>query len=430
MIKSLIATFFTRALSAGGGLVFSYVLALSLGADGVGLFSLGFAVVGLVAVLSKLGMDSAAVRFSAIAFSSGDKLGQAKLRKLMLSMGLCLSAIGAILMLISSEFISNVIFKSPALTDVLLAMAFLLPPYVLVYLNASLLKGIGKAWISPIFETGGLSFIVAAVLAVLWVIGINLNVTIATLVFSIVALFGFIASLFVINRVISKEVPGKQHTSSDKFSQSEFMSSLPDYAAIAVVGYLGQAGATLVMGLYLESDEIGIFSIAFKVALSVNFILVVVSSVTAPKFAVLHKDGKKDELQELVSKSAILVTTVCLPFALACLVAPKFILGFFGEEFIDAYRALQILVFAQLINVSTGSVSYLLNMTGHQAKNKKITIMTAVISIVLCAILTPEFSILGASIGISVGIILKNVLSAYSVHKLLDINVMKWSILR
>lgn len=45
---------------------------------------------------------------------------------------------------------------------------------------------------------------------------------------------------------------------------------------------------------------------------------------------------------------------------------PEFLMGLFGEEYKVAAPLLQILAIGQFINVITGSVGYLLNMTGHE----------------------------------------------------------------
>jgi len=51
---------------------------------------------------------------------------------------------------------------------------------------------------------------------------------------------------------------------------------------------------------------------------------------------------------------------------LICTLFPVFVLNFFGEEFVAAAPLLVVLSLGQLINVATGSVGFLLLMSGHE----------------------------------------------------------------
>ena len=96
--------------------------------------------------------------------------------------------------------------------------------------------------------------------------------------------------------------------------------------------------------------------------------------------------------------------------------AGKYILSWFGPEFVQAYWPLMVLAFGHLVNALTGPVGYLTELTGHQNYSAKVYSTSAVISVILNFLLVPRFGILGASIGTSAALVTSNVWLYYFVY--------------
>jgi O-antigen/teichoic acid export membrane protein len=75
----------------------------------------------------------------------------------------------------------------------------------------------------------------------------------------------------------------------------------------------------------------------------------------------------------------------------------KTILGLFGPGFIIAYVPLVILLTGQTINAMSGSVGFLMTMTGYEKQAAWIIGTGATANIALNAVLIPLFGILGAA---------------------------------
>lgn len=91
----------------------------------------------------------------------------------------------------------------------------------------------------------------------------------------------------------------------------------------------------------------------------------------------------------------------------------------FGKEFIAAAPLLITLSLGQLINVATGSVGFLLLMSGHEKTMKYITIVSGVISIALLIVLSQSHGVLGAAWAIAVGLAIQNLAALYFVKRYL-----------
>jgi O-antigen/teichoic acid export membrane protein len=70
-----------------------------------------------------------------------------------------------------------------------------------------------------------------------------------------------------------------------------------------------------------------------------------------------------------------------------------------------------ILLVGRLINIVSGSVGYLMNMTGYQKEYNYIMIISAVINIVLNYFLIPIYGIEGAAMASAISMVLWNIAS-------------------
>ena len=154
----------------------------------------------------------------------------------------------------------------------------------------------------------------------------------------------------------------------------------------------------LMLGAWENPAVVGLYAVAAKTAVWVTFVLQAVNTVVAPMFSALYAQGDRRALQELVSKTAgwMLVPTILASGFV--IVNSHWILGFFGTEFVAARWSVIVLVGGQCINALSGSVGYLMGMTGHQNQSSKVLGYSALTNLVLNAVLIPRLGGLGAAI--------------------------------
>ena len=109
-----------------------------------------------------------------------------------------------------------------------------------------------------------------------------------------------------------------------------------------------------------------------------------------------------------------------LPILIILLAVPEFILGLFGNEFKTGASALIFLTIAQFINAFTGSVGYILQMTGYQKYYQNVIFLGTIINIVLNYILIPIWGIAGAAIASATSMFFWNLLFTLKVKKILN----------
>jgi len=164
----------------------------------------------------------------------------------------------------------------------------------------------------------------------------------------------------------------------------------------------------ILVGFFLDSSQIGIYAAAKKIAMLIVFGLVAVNIIAAPMISELWHQGRKQELQRMLTLAARGIFAFTLPVSLAMIIFGKQILSLFGPEFTAAYWPLVIIAGGQIVNSLAGSVGAIMTMTGHQNSVAVILAISMASNIILNFLLIPAFSIIGAAIAMSLTLIIWN----------------------
>jgi O-antigen/teichoic acid export membrane protein len=178
---------------------------------------------------------------------------------------------------------------------------------------------------------------------------------------------------------------------------------------------------TISLGLLVGDREVGLYSAAVVTARWVNVMLASVNAIAAPLFSSLYAQDDRAGLQAMVSAAAGWIFFPALGMAIALGVGAESVLGWFGPEFGAAKWALWPLILGQLVNVGSGSVGYLLMMTGHHLDCARVVSVCALVNLLLNLLLIPEWGIAGAAISTAVSMMLWNLWLYRLVVRYLDV---------
>jgi O-antigen/teichoic acid export membrane protein len=103
---------------------------------------------------------------------------------------------------------------------------------------------------------------------------------------------------------------------------------------------------------------------------------------------------------------------------------PHWLMWLFGDEFVAGAPLLRILAIGQFINVATGSVGYLLMMTGHEKDMRNSLLVVAPCSILLSLWLIPLYGATGAAVATALAIAGQNLLAVFWVRRRLGFNTL------
>jgi len=175
----------------------------------------------------------------------------------------------------------------------------------------------------------------------------------------------------------------------------------------------------IMIGVMLDTEQAGIYAVVSRIAGLVLFGLTAINAIVVPMISELYSTGQYQKLQKMITLAARGIFIITLVVSLSLVILGKYILGLFGDEFVIGYIALLILLAGQTINALAGSVGFLMTMTGHQNKAAQILGVSALVNIMLNVILIFNFGVIGAAIATATSTALWNILMlGYVWHQL------------
>ena len=191
----------------------------------------------------------------------------------------------------------------------------------------------------------------------------------------------------------------KKHakTTIEKMSSLQIIQFSSPMMLSSLMLFLLNWTAVFMLGAMVSEQEVGIYNLAYKLASLAMLVIISMNIVLAPKIAELYKTDNLKELHSVIKKATRLVIILTAPIVLFLFFFSNFVLGVFGANFIQGKTALIIISIGVMLNVLTGNVDQILNMTNHQKILKNITIFGFILNVLLNVLLIPIYGINGAA---------------------------------
>jgi O-antigen/teichoic acid export membrane protein len=413
VVRGTTTAFILKALGTGLSFGFNIILARLLGAKGAGVYYLALTVTTIASVVGRLGLDNTLLRFTAANAEQKDWDKVAGIYRMGIRIAVGASILVTLIILISASWIAQGIFSEETLTAPLRLMAFGILPMSLLILHAELLKGLKRIRDAMMIQSVGLPMLGVPLLAIL---GVSLGLLGAAVAYVISAFAVLLLGIGFWRRA----TPQLRNLNGCFDIRLLISTSLPLFWVTSMNLVMSWTDI-IMLGIWTDSKTVGIYGVAARTAMLTSFILPAVNSIVAPKFAGLYAQKDYQSLSTLARNSAQIMTCLAAPVLLLFVVAPKWVLGFFGTGFISGANVLVILAIGQFVNVSTGSVGYLLMMSGYEKLMRNTIIVSAVFNILLNSILIPKYGISGAAIATAISLAMMNLVSAALVYWKLSI---------
>ncbi|MDJ0557437.1 MAG: flippase [Microcoleaceae cyanobacterium MO_207.B10] len=407
--------FLIRVFGVGIKYFLEICLARWMGAVEFGIYEYVISWTMVLAIFAQLGLPTANLRFISeykVRSQWGSLRGLLRSSwQLILIAGLFLSivATGIILWLKATY---NFAYSIPLLTGILL-----IPLLALIQLQLEMARAIRKIVLA--YAPFQIFWPILVFLGALFFLANNQQITsILIIAWSVISLFIILVfQFFLLRRKFDAEI----YSVKAIYKTDEWIKvALPLLLGTTFLMLLNQTDILMIGGM-INSEAVGIYSAAAKTAIWVIFILQAVNTVIAPVFTTVYTQGNREELKKLVATIAHWIFWPSLVVAIFMIIFAEEILGFFGPEFRAAQWEMIILVIGNLVNAGTGSVGWLMIMTGHQNQCTLIFGFSAMINLVLNLILIPNFGTLGAAIATAITMIMWNILLHILVVKYLNV---------
>jgi len=163
----------------------------------------------------------------------------------------------------------------------------------------------------------------------------------------------------------------------------------------------------MMLGYFGNASQVGIYSAASVISKQMILILACFLSIFSPIITHLYNFKMHETLNRLFKTITRWGLMLSLPFFFLVIIFSNAIMMMYGQAFIAGSTVLVILAVAQLVNISTGPVGLLLQMTGKQDIEFFNGLILLIINISLNLWLIPIYGNIGAAIatGVSLGLI-------------------------
>jgi O-antigen/teichoic acid export membrane protein len=164
----------------------------------------------------------------------------------------------------------------------------------------------------------------------------------------------------------------------------------------------------ILIGVFINAREVGIYAVATTIVAFIPVALQSVNQIFSPTIADLHARGQRELLGRLYQTLTKWILGFTLPLAAVVIVFARPLMRIFGAEFEPGWIVLMIGTLGQLINCATGSVGYLLLMSGNQGRLMRVQTVMTVALIVMNLLLIPKLGILGAVLATAITNVVTN----------------------
>ncbi len=403
-------------LKVGGmiaGYLFLLIAARHLPQKTIGIYALSVAFINFLVIFGRLGFGNALVKIVAQSRTKGkaiySRLVLQKLALITISINLLLTVVVYFL----APSIAESVFNKPYMTPFFRLAVSVLIPMVLTQVISGYLRGHKMVWQFALINNLGLRG--SMCLALLAMLHFSQSEAVPIYAWGVGWGFAFcLAIWFLFTNTTVRSI---------KFSNIGFIELIP-LLTLSVpmmltdsMTMLMRFSDTLVLGIFKTPEEIATYHVASRLSVIASMVLMASTVMAAPKFAELHSKSETGKLKRMMQRFTLLAVGISTPLIATLFLFPEPILELFGKNYNYGKLALMILAAAQFVNISTGLVGPLLNMTGHHVFMMGLSVCTLIANIALNFILIPPYGIIGAALATGTTLVLKNVVAFIYVRK-------------
>ena len=413
------AVFFLGTLfTAAAGYFFKIYVARVLGAGALGVYALGMTLVGFFGLFNGLGLPQTAARFVA-AYSA---TGQYQSLRAFFRHALVLVAVANVVlagtMVLAGPWLARNVYHSPDLAGYfhLFAVVLVLTGFTTFF--GQVLAGYKDVALRTVIT----NFISSPLNIILGVLLLSAGMGLRGYVLAQISSAAIVLVLLLAAAWRLTPRAARHFTrEASKVEPEVFWFSAAAFGVGLLEFLLAQADK-IMLGIFVDIRQVGIYAIAGALVGFVPVALQSVNQIFSPTIADLHARGDRALLGRLFQTLTKWILGLTLPLACVMIVEAKPLMRLFGPAFEAGWLVLVLGTLGQLINASTGSVGYLLLMSGNQRRLIRVQAIMAAFVIVATAGLVRPFGIVGVAFAAALTNAITNYLNLREVRDALQIS--------
>lgn len=395
-----------KVLGMISALFVSIYLARTLGAEGLGIINLANKFGMILIIITMFGFQNVIIKFVSIAKEKGEFKEVANTLKTSLIFNSLMSVGIAALGVLFLPIIVSFLFDNQELYVPLLVAFLMIIPQTISGVYSAALIGYGKIWQANLMNETLSSILVGIGLILFWIFKIPFTVI------SVIALYAISRIIVVVfvkvlwNNTFESNYKGK-------ITLKPMIKMGMPMLLVTGTTVIASNADVIMLGSLGTLKDVGLYSVAARLALLTSFLLQVTNGAIAPKLASLFNSNKIEEMASMVQKTTKGLLFVAILFLLLFYGLGNFMLSLWGVEFQEAYWILMILATGQFFNIATGCSGLLLVMCGHEKTHGYISAISVILNILLNIFLIKLYGALGAAIATAITVLLENIAKVF-----------------
>jgi O-antigen/teichoic acid export membrane protein len=273
---------------------------------------------------------------------------------------------------------------------------FLLPLVSLGGLRSAALRGLGRVVQGQVPELLLRPLLLFLLLGGLLLLGGEGSLTPSSAMALNVAATGvaFVYGAVLLRRAIPRQV----RAAAPSYDTAQWARSVVPLTILGGVQLLMAQVDILMLGALASAEDAGVYRVVAQLGNFVMVAAVVVNAVQAPYLARFYAEGDIARLRRLAQQGSRTLFQAALVIALVLVVFGRLILDVaVGPEYVRGYVALVIWCVGMVLTAEQGSLTTVMNMTGHERSTVGAMSLGLVSNVVLNLVAIPLWGITGAA---------------------------------
>lgn len=416
LIPGALRTVAVRGLDLPSRYGFHLLVAAALGVERAGQFYIVYSVMTALGGLGRLGVDRALTRHLAMAGAHGDSRPvRPLLRRALMLVALLSALVSLLLYAAAAPFAQRILGKPDLATPLALAALTILPQNASTVMAGALagLHRVGQSqmiysWLWPCL------FCLTALIT-----GLDLNgaLVLIALSFLLVALVG--------GALLIRALPSGGGEDTPPFSPRHgLLHEGASLFTLEMTQLVIAAAPALILGILASDSQVGLFALAWRIALLVNIVVSGIAAMASPRYAALHARQDMKGLNRAAAQAIVLSLGLSVLPVAVMLAVPAPLLDLFGQGYAGGAPVLRILALGQLAAALSASMPELLGMTGHMKSLRRLNSASLAVLLVGAAALAHGWGAAGTAWAVALSITV-NGLGALALARR-DLNLSPW----
>ena len=406
--------FIGRIIATIFGFFFSLAAARLMGADVYGKLMYVTVIITMLSLITKLGLTQGLVQFVSKLTDKAKKEERNSIISFSFLIVFIFSIFLSIILFIFSEFIAVNIFNNAELTLLLKIMSPILILLSLIELTPGIFRGLKIVKYQVMGRDLIQSFIRLLAVLILGYMGYKINGLVAAYYLSMA-----VSLIYLTYKVYTLSLFGKIK-SKFSYSYKEILIFSAPLLVSSILHYSISKVDIFMIGYFLNTSSVGIYTIALKIGTLSNFLLFSINSMFAPNITTLYYNNQIIKLKKLYQVITKWIFAINLSVFFLFLIVSKDVMNVFGAEFTVGWLALILITAGQVVNAGVGSAGLINIMTGYPKSELYVSIIVFIINVTLNYFLIPIYGIEGAAFASLISIGIMNLLRLYILYNRLE----------